>query len=1311
MSKLKLFTLSLLMAFSLFAVPLSPEEKGYTINFENVELKQVLNFISKIGNLNLIYKESEVAFNVTFVSDKETSLANVKSALVQILRIHNLSLIEEGNNLIIHKNPAIKQIPTVISSENPLKGEMPAIITRVFKIHRGNPTNIAALLTPLLSAQSMLEVSLDTRQIIVTDVPSSIATVEQLLKSLDMPETPYDIDSYVAVHIKALELQIFAQKIMKPLTESTTLEIVAQPDTNTVYIISTPFLIDKTLTLLEELDNNKSMVDMGSHTYVKGKKVPVQKKEKITNSNVLIYPLKHKSREMIVSTLDKIIQESKDQGLDPQSLKYMIEHAAYVGSTHSLVFVGKPENLSLMSGLLENIDTSNTFLGSQNASFFLFDPKGMNSIELVKVIKEISDNLKDSDYPNQALLHVLANAKPIPDLNSILFVVPPDTRPELVTLLNTILSSYDVDISKTGISHFYLYNIKNASEELLRDSLETLQKYLKNNDYPNKNLIKTISSLRWIKASHSLFFVGTTKSLQELSEILPSLDVKTAYSQEVLTQAPPATEFIVFTPKNTDACQLKHVVLETAKELRISKLSDPSFMACLESVKVLGSAEQLLFTGIPEALTRLTILLDKLDLQSHGDKGNEPSLFLYEPKALDFAKLQPMLVGIIADARDFQNTGYSALAKTIDSMRQVPDSKSIQFMGTSTAIKELQAILAKVDREENAKGALGSNILVYKVKDMSPNALMTQIKSIAREVKKQNNKNQSLFKAIESVRYVKNSHSLVFVGAPSALATINKMLNGFDTGTFDSKQTSQKQATTAKRHVEGYQIYIPQYIPGPELIQMITSFESHLVSSGMMNAALSEVIDHLSYVQKTHTVIVSGEKSAVEEVIALFKQFDTLETLEATGGNASDTVDTISEQGFLLYKIQNSEGNEIVSAMKQISTNLRTQDNGSTRNKDLIHSISSIQWIEATNSLIASGPPNILTKLDQLLKSIDRPLAQVFIEVLVIDTSLSDELTFGLSWQNKGTFDKNIGYSLGNLAPQSDSPAIPFANNLNGIDNATSPTGLAVPPLAGGYMGIIGDLIFHNGKSYTSIGSLLNALKTKGDTTVVLSQKIVTQDNQNAKIFSGSNVPFTGSLVTTSGLSQTTNANLEYRNIGVTLSITPNISDDGMITLDIDEEISEESGNGTETDLSSGTSVDARNINGIRTAKTNMSTRIRVPDRHFLILSGTMRNSTVRSVSGIPCLGGLPLIGAAFNKTEKSFDNRNVIMFVKPYIIRSPKEHANITANQEKIYSTDNQCNVEDFEDGLELVRSANDDGNYDDDDEFFNFEEDADKF
>ena len=93
----------------------------------------------------------------------------------------------------------------------------------------------------------------------------------------------------------------------------------------------------------------------------------------------------------------------------------------------------------------------------------------------------------------------------------------------------------------------------------------------------------------------------------------------------------------------------------------------------------------------------------------------------------------------------------------------------------------------------------------------------------------------------------------------------------------------------------------------------------------------------------------------------------------------------------------------------------------------------------------------------------------------------------------------------------------------------------------------------------------------------------------------------------------------------------------------------------------------ALKINGIRTSKTNMNTRIRVPDRHFLILSGTMRNTTTRSVSGIPCLGGLPLLGAAFSSTEKALNNRNLIMFVKPHIIQTSKEFDEITKSQEEL--------------------------------------------
>src|SRR6185295_19921273 len=121
----------------------------------------------------------------------------------------------------------------------------------------------------------------------------------------------------------------------------------------------------------------------------------------------------------------------------------------------------------------------------------------------------------------------------------------------------------------------------------------------------------------------------------------------------------------------------------------------------------------------------------------------------------------------------------------------------------------------------------------------------------------------------------------------------------------------------------------------------------------------------------------------------------------------------------------------------------------------------------------------------------------------------------------------------------------------------------------------IGDLIFHKGKSFVSLASLVSALQADGEASIVLNQKIITQDNKNSKIFVGDNIPFTGSVVTTVGASQQSTANVEYRDIGVNLSITPKLGEGDVITLDLNEEITEA--------LPSGAGVSSSHVSGIQT--------------------------------------------------------------------------------------------------------------------------------
>jgi type III secretion protein C len=373
---------------------------------------------------------------------------------------------------------------------------------------------------------------------------------------------------------------------------------------------------------------------------------------------------------------------------------------------------------------------------------------------------------------------------------------------------------------------------------------------------------------------------------------------------------------------------------------------------------------------------------------------------------------------------------------------------------------------------------------------------------------------------------------------------------------------------------------------------------------------------------------------------------------------------------FFVYKLQYHEGPEIEESLKKIAVDLRSQSDAPLK---LINAIQSLQWVKATNSLLFSADPVTLEKLNQLIISLDSPLRQVFIEVLVIETDVKKGLDFGLQWAAGGQYGSKLGFGAGAIAPHS-----PFGSTMQGINATNTPTGLNQVPLLPGFdLGVIGDVITHRGTSYFSLGSLVSALQMDRSSTIVLNQKIITQDNKNSTIFVGDNIPFTGSVVQTVGQSQQTTANIEYRDIGVSLSITPRLGEGDIITLQLNEEITES----LDHDVMNNNSQ----VNGIRTTKTNMATHVHVPDKHFLVLSGMIRNTKVHQKTGIPCLGGLPIIGAAFSKTHQNDEKRNVIIFVRPHIIQSFQDYQKVSDAQEAVYRS--QTNSEaDFNAGLNLV-------------------------
>lgn len=500
--------------------------------------------------------------------------------------------------------------------------------------------------------------------------------------------------------------------------------------------------------------------------------------------------------------------------------------------------------------------------------------------------------------------------------------------------------------------------------------------------------------------------------------------------------------------------------------------------------------------------------------------------------------------------------------------------------------------------------------------------------------------------------------SLFFLGINNHLCAEKNISDKVNQGCENAVASQSAPANT-----NSYQMHFID-VPAVELLRFVSrisgvnfmynqqefAFPVTLCSSKRLSGG--EIILMLLQVLRIHGISVEER----EEGILLSR---------VKGGNQHDRSDNLDRTFWLpglsepiefdVYKLQYHQGEEIVSTLKNFSADLLTRSGGNQA--AILEAIQSIQWVKATNSLFFSGTQESVLQLRKLISTLDVPLKQVFIEVLVIETDAKHSSEFGLQWIGGGhvkdvyVYGSNLNTPSGmNLGKNfHDAPRPIGGSENNGIINK-------LPFLHRGFdLGVIGDILFHKGDSYISLGALATALATNRDITVVLNQTILTQDNKNSKIFVGDNIPFTGSVISTTGITQQTVANIEYRDVGVKLSLTPMLGENEVITLDIDQEI---------TEAPRERPPSSTEVEGIRTTKTNMATRVHVPNDHFLVISGMVRNARTKHYTGIPCLGGVSCIGSLFGSKANIEEKRYVMIFVHPHIVGSVADYLDLTGKE-----------------------------------------------
>lgn len=365
---------------------------------------------------------------------------------------------------------------------------------------------------------------------------------------------------------------------------------------------------------------------------------------------------------------------------------------------------------------------------------------------------------------------------------------------------------------------------------------------------------------------------------------------------------------------------------------------------------------------------------------------------------------------------------------------------------------------------------------------------------------------------------------------------------------------------------------------------------------------------------------------------------------------------------FWIHKLQYRQGDQLTDALYRIADSLRLDEKA---NLDLINAINSVQWLESSNSIVITGTEEAVGRVKELVEELDVALRQVFLEMLILDTTVSDSLRYSVDVADRFQ-SQFVGSAEGFNQPVTTSALLPVAQNqvniTSGLVNANS-----LANTEGFNLGIIGRKIFRDGAAFTTIGALVQALHTDITEDIVLNPKILVEDGFPAEVFVGQNTAFqTQAIANDNGNILT--QNVEFRDVGTSLKVTPQLGNGNMVTLLIEQEVSSVVTTTTGTNGTSSTGS-ALPVVGPTTSKSSTITKVHIPDGYFVILSGVIRDDKRKVRRQMPCLGGVPVIGAFFANQENTIEKRNLLVFIRPVIVDQDWEYDELTRRQQNIFN------------------------------------------
>ena len=313
-----------------------------------------------------------------------------------------------------------------------------------------------------------------------------------------------------------------------------------------------------------------------------------------------------------------------------------------------------------------------------------------------------------------------------------------------------------------------------------------------------------------------------------------------------------------------------------------------------------------------------------------------------------------------------------------------------------------------------------------------------------------------------------------------------------------------------------------------------------------------------------------------------------------------------------------------------------------------------IQADPSTNSLIITASESYYRQLREVIDKLDRRRTQIYVEALIVEVQSTNAAQLGIQWQgliNAGGQNVPFGGTNYNRTSGAGVDIVNLSQSAASILNPAIPAATSLASSPGLNIGMLSKF----GGNY-SVSALISALDVEGGARVLSTPNLVTLDNEEARIMVGQNIPILSGTYQTNTTSASTPFNTYNRqDIGILLRVRPQISNNGTIKLAVYQEDSR---------------VDTANVTSISTQgytinKRTIESNVIVDDGQMFVIGGLIGDDYNDTSDGVPFLKDIPIIGQLFRYDSKYRRKSNLMVFLRPYVIKDAQAAEELTANRQ----------------------------------------------